>query len=197
MFGGLVETVGRVQSVCDENGCKLFSIAPRATWNDLKVGDSIAVNGVCLTATRVSEEGFECSAVPETLARTNLGQVRVGSCVNLERALKVDSRIGGHYVQGHIDGVGEIIHLTGDGKALLVTIKIPPVLAKYIIDKGYIAIDGMSITIIRAEEQQFTVTFIPHTQETTIIDTYCLGRQLNLEVDILGKYIEKLLRVAS
>jgi riboflavin synthase len=196
MFGGIVETIGVITAEKFENGCKHFSIRPELIFDDLKLGDSVSVNGVCLTVTRLHDNSFDCSAVPETLALTNLGQLTKGSSVNLERSLKIDSRIGGHYVQGHVDGRGEIVKIEACGAASLVTIKVPLTLTKYIVKKGYITLDGMSITVVQVEEEQFSVTFIPHTQAVTIVKHYGIGTQLNVEVDILGKYAEKLLGVA-
>ncbi len=196
MFGGIVETVGRVTASSLEKGCRHFTIEPQQTFDDIKVGDSVAVNGVCLTLTRVHEQSFDCSAVPETLTLTNLGQLTVGSRVNLERSLKATDRIGGHYVQGHVDGTGEISDIQSQGAAWFVTIKIEPALARYIVKKGYIALDGMSITLVQAGSDHFSVTFIPHTQEVTIVNAYRVGSKLNVEVDILGKYAEKLLEAA-
>lgn len=197
MFGGIVEAVGEVKAESFENGCKQLSIMPGMNFDDLSLGDSVSVNGVCLTVTRLQGNCFDCSAVPETLALTNLGQLTVGSLVNLERALKVNSRIGGHYVQGHVDGLGEIADIQAAGAASLVTIKVAPALAKYIVKKGYVTLDGMSITVIQVEVDQFSVTFIPHTQAATIVKNYRLGTLLNVEVDILGKYAEKLLGVVN
>ena len=197
MFGGIVETVGRVQAESLLKGCKHLSISPQRSFADLRVGDSLAVNGVCLTLTQVHEKHFTCNVVPETLALTTMNQLEVGSFVNLERALKVSDRIGGHYVQGHIDGVGEINDIQAQGAAWLVTIRIEPILAKYVVKKGYVAVDGMSLTIVQVEQNQFSVTFIPHTQAVTIAKHYRIGSQLNVEVDILGKYVEKLLTRAS
>lgn len=193
MFGGLVEAVGIVKAETHESGCKHFSILPQIPFDDVNLGDSVAVNGVCLTVTKINGNCFDFTAVPETLALSNLGQLSVGSLVNLERSLKVNARIGGHYVQGHTDGTGEITNIQAAGAALLVTIKVMPELAKYIVKKGYVALDGMSITVAQIGLDELTVTFIPHTQQMTIVKNYHVGTQLNIEVDILGKYAEKLL----
>ncbi len=197
MFGGIVETVGVVQAVTLVKDCKQFTISPQKQFDDLKIGDSIAINGVCLTVTAVHPDYFNFTAVPETLALTTLGKLQRGSIVNLERALKVNERIGGHYVQGHIDGIGELAALEEQGAAWLVTIKIAPRLAQYVVKKGYVAVDGMSLTVVEEATDQFSVVFIPHTQAATIVKAYCLGTQLNIEVDIVGKYVEKFLVRAS
>lgn len=193
MFGGIVETIGTIQSLTREDDCINFTIAPAMTFDDIAIGDSIAVNGVCLTVTQFSEKTFHVTAVPETLRLTNLGNLSDKSLVNLERSLKVNARLGGHFVQGHVDAVGEIFEIIPDGKnAILVRIRIPQKLTKYIIQKGFIGIDGMSITVIDVGVDWFSVTFIPHTQTTTVVHQYQKGTQVNIEVDMMGKYIEKL-----
>lgn len=194
MFNGIVETVGIIQTISSVDDCRQLTITPKQTFDDLVIGDSMSVNGVCLTMTDIIADSFVVSVVPETLRVTNFNSVQQGQFVNLERSLKLSSRIGGHFLQGHVDGVGEIIELTPDGKgALLVKIQIPKQLAKYMVNKGYIAIDGMSITIIESTHEWFTVTFIPHTQQVTTVNQYRVGTLVNIEVDILGKYIEKFL----
>jgi riboflavin synthase len=194
MFGGIVETVGIVSFIKISPSHIDISITPQIEFSDINIGDSIAVNGVCLTVVTFVNNTFTATIVPETMRLTNLGNLEVGSKVNLERALPANGRVSGHYVQGHIDGCAEIIELQYDGsKALIVTFAIPPHLAKYLVNKGYITIDGMSITIIEATPSWFSVTFIPHTQAATTVHEYRLGSLVNLEVDILGKYVEKLL----
>ena len=194
MFTGIVETIGRIVKLETINGCKHFSISPHDSFHDLKIGESIAVNGVCLTVTHFTETTFDVTAVPETLRLTNLDQLNVGSLVNLEQSLKSGSRVGGHYVQGHVDSMGRVLEIKNDNSdALLVKISIPGNLAKYVVPKGYIGLDGMSITVIQSTPEWFTVTFIPHTQAATITHQYQTGSVINIEVDIMGKYIEKLL----
>jgi riboflavin synthase len=195
MFSGIVETIGLVSFIKMNPSQIDISITPQTLFSDINIGDSVAVNGVCLTVTNFVNNTFTATIVPETMRLTNLGMLQVGSKVNLERSLPVNGRIGGHYVQGHIDACAEIIDLQKDGQnALLLKISIPERFAKYIVDKGYIAIDGMSITIIKAAANWFSVTLIPHTQDATIVNQYQMGQRLNLEVDILGKYVEKLLQ---
>jgi riboflavin synthase len=194
MFGGIVETLGIVNSIEMNPSHIDISITPQIKFSDISIGDSVAVNGVCLTVTTFVNNTFSATIVPETMRLTNLGNLAVGSKVNLERALPVNGRIGGHCVQGHIDGCGDIIELQQDGNdALLVKIAVPSTLAKYFVNKGYVTIDGMSITIIEATPTWFSVTLIPHTQAVTITNEYRTGSRVNLEVDILGKYVEKLL----
>jgi riboflavin synthase len=198
MFSGIVETVGNILDIQIIEGCKKLSISPKNNFDDLVIGESISVNGVCLTVTDFSHDIFHVTAVPETLRLTNLNHLDIGSSVNLERSLKLNSRLGGHYVQGHVDGMGQILEIKNDhSNAWLVKINVPEKLAKYLVAKGYIALDGMSITIIQAEPDWITVTFIPHTQEVTITQHYACGQWINIEVDIMGKYIEKLLGVQA
>lgn len=196
MFAGIVEALGIVKSLREENGCRHFTIEPQVKWGDVRIGDSVSLNGTCLTLTAVRVDSFDCSAVPETLMLTNLSGLVQGSRVNLERALKVGDRIGGHYVQGHVDGTVEISAIESQGDALLVKFQVAKALGRYIVKKGYVALDGMSITIVDAALDSFSVTFIPHTQEVTLVRDYRVGDKLNLEVDILGKYAEKLLEAA-
>lgn len=194
MFSGIVETIGIVLEISDKNGCKQFTIAPQIKLDDLRIGDSIAVNGICLTIIEFDANSFEVTAVPETLRITNLHRLKINSIVNLERSLKANSRIGGHYVQGHIDAAGKILEIKNDDStALLVKITVPFHLLKYIVHKGYIALDGMSITVIATGPSWFSVTFIPHTKAATIVNQYQINDLINIEVDIMGKYIEKLL----
>ncbi len=194
MFSGIVETLGTIQRIKNQDDCLTFQVTPHQPLEDLNLGDSVSLNGVCLTITHLEENSFCVMVAPQTLRVTNLGTLSIGQQVNLERAIQLNQRLGGHYVQGHIDGVGEMIALKPDGDgALLAEIKILPSLGKYIIDKGYIAIDGMSITVIQAHETYFHVMFIPYTRSVTIVSQYQIGTQVNIEVDILGKYVEKLL----
>ncbi len=193
MFNGIVETIGTIEAIQTKNDCKHFTLSSIKQFDDLKIDDSISVNGVCLTITRIENNTLEVTAVPETLRLTNLQFLSVGSLVNLERAMHFNSRISGHYMQGHVDGVGEILDIKKEGDALLVRISLPASLSQYVVNKGYITLDGMSITVIQAEPNSFTVTFIPHTQKITIVKQYSIGKKINIEVDILGKYVEKIL----
>lgn len=161
---------------------------------DVRIGDSIAVNGVCLTVTNFSEGRFTADVMSETLAKTNLGGLRPGSKVNLERALRMGDRLGGHWVSGHVDGIGTIAGLEVHDIATLVSIQAPPQVMKYIIKKGSIAIDGTSLTVVDYEGDVFRVSLIPHTAHATILGIKKVGQSVNLESDILGKYIERLLQ---
>jgi riboflavin synthase len=196
MFTGIVETTGIILQVEKQGGCKHFTIQPVLSLDDLKPGCSVLINGVCLTVTQLTDRNFKVTAVPETLSLTNLDYLAIDHHVNIERSLTMSTRLGGHLVQGHIDGTGRISEIIGDhSDALLVKISISPQLSKYIVNKGYIGLDGMSITIIESHPLWFSVKFIPHTQKCTIIPLYRVGSMINIETDILGKYIEKILGV--
>ena len=198
MFSGIVEALGKVIYIEDIEGCKQLTISYPTHFKDLLVGDSMSVNGVCLTITALTHQSFNVTVVPETLRQTNLGYLAVNDIVNLERALTLLRRIGGHYVQGHVDEVGEILEITPDqSKALLMTMSIPQHLSKYLVAKGYITLDGMSVTIIHAATTWFTTTLIPHTQVNTITNRYRVGSLVNIEVDIVSKYIEKLMGAST
>ncbi|HEU5281095.1 MAG TPA: riboflavin synthase [Gammaproteobacteria bacterium] len=195
MFSGITETLGRIQQLDDRDDCRHFTITHHGVFDDIHLGDSIAVNGVCLTVTAFDASLFKASAVPETLRLTNLGYLKPGSDVNLERSIRANQRIGGHFVQGHVDTTACITDIQDDGKgAILVTFKLNPTYLRYIIQKGYIAIDGMSITVINTTNDSFTVTFIPHTKANTVVKHYQINHLVNIEVDMLGKYLEKLSR---
>lgn len=195
MFSGIVTTDGGVVSDCCDSppGHKTITIQTTAPLT-CKVGDSMSVNGVCLTVTKHSINTFECTLVPETLQRSTLSTLQIGQTVNLEASLNYGAAIGGHMVQGHVDDVAQIIALETDHQtSLLCTFRPRNLnLMRYVIDKGFIAIDGMSITVIRALADSFTVTFIPHTREHTIVKNYHLGSWVNIEVDQMAKYIEKI-----
>lgn len=194
MFSGIIETIGIISHLQNLQSCLELTISPVMIFDDLKVGDSVAVNGVCLTVTSFTTESFKVVAVPETLRLTNLGELASGREVNLERSLKVGSRNGGHNVQGHVDFCAEVLALTMDGEqALMAEFSCLPTHRKYIVNKGYVTIDGMSITVIDVKPASFTVTFIPHTQQVTNVKHYQVGTRINIEVDIMGKYLERYL----
>ena len=193
MFSGIVEAIGFITAMAMQDGCKNLTITPAIPFDDLMIGESISVNGICLTVTHFTATDFSVTMVPETLRLTNLDFLKLNDIVNLERSLKVGARIGGHYVQGHVDGIGEIMEITHDNSAaLLVKISLPEKLANYVVNKGYITLDGMSITIIESTPHWFTVTFIPHTKAVTITNQYAIGSKINIEADIFGKYVEKM-----
>lgn len=189
MFTGIVEEVGAIESA----GARM-KVKCRTVLADSEEGSSIAVNGVCLTAARMGPDGFWCDLSPETLARTNLGALREGSRVNLERPAAVGDRLSGHIVQGHVDSTAEFVSLDSlpDGNWWL-KVRVPPGLDRYMIHKGSVTLDGVSLTIAALDDGVLGVAIIPHTYEQTIIGTYRAGTRINVEVDLIGKYVEKLL----
>ena len=155
------------------------------------LGDSIAVNGVCLTITQIADDRMTFGLAPETLSRTNLGDLSTGSRVNLERSMRADGRIGGHFVQGHIDGTGELIEKKPEGDSLVIWVKTPPEILHYLVPKGFVAVDGVSLTIIDVKDDRFNFMLVAHTQQHIVLPGMETGARLNLEVDILAKYAEK------
>ena len=191
MFTGLVETTGTVASVYNTgNGIRL-SVKPASSF-DLQLGDSISVNGVCLTVTK-HESAVSFDVSPETLKSTNLGELRVSGKVNLERALRLSDRLGGHIVTGHVDGIGVIKDKRKTGEYTFYTFDAPPEILKYIVKKGSITIDGISLTIVDLDTGSFNVAIIPHTLTATNLGEKGVGDRVNLEADIIGKYVERLL----
>ena len=160
--------------------------------DDLPQGGSININGVCFTVTSVSDGAFSVDVVPETLRRTNLGSLRPGDKVNLERPVAVAGRLDGHMVQGHVDGTGTVSSVAGDGEALLITVETGPDILRYIVEKGFVAVDGTSLTVVNCDSQVFSFTLIPYTQAKTVLGSRIAGDAVNLEVDIVAKYVEKL-----
>jgi riboflavin synthase len=193
VFTGLIADLGRVQTLeRDELGARLTVTSSLA--GQLREGDSIAVNGVCLTATAVSESSFQAQAMHETLSRSSLGALQAGSPVNLELALRASDRLGGHIVQGHVDGTGTIRELRPDGFARLVRIDAPAELMRYLVSKGSIAVDGVSLTVSEIVTDGFSVSLIPETLERTNLGGAQAGTRVNLEVDILAKHVERLMQ---
>lgn len=194
MFTGIVEELGSIRSVRRGQHSSVLSIAAKDILSDLKVGDSVAVNGGCLTATTVDSGGFTADVMHETLNRSSLGSLTVGSHVNLERAMAANGRFGGHIVSGHIDGTGTITALRKDDNAVWYTISASQELLRYIVEKGSIAIDGISLTVAEVGESWFSISAIPHTVAVTTLGEKRPGDTVNLENDVIGKYVEKLLR---
>lgn len=195
MFTGLIQDVGVVRSVRPEGGAVLLQVATHLA-SDLVEGDSLAVNGVCLTVTSLDRAGgvAVATAVPETLARSTLGQLQPGARVNLEPALRVGDRMGGHMVQGHVDGIGTVTALERRGPSLEMTVDTAPELLRYVVEKGSIAVEGVSLTVARlTPPQSFTLALIPHTLGATTLEDRRVGDRVNLEVDILAKYVERML----
>lgn len=193
MFTGIVEETGKLKNREKTGDCSNITIACDKVLSGTKIGDSIAVNGVCLTVTELGSGFFTADVMNETLKRSALGQILPGSSVNLERAMPADGRFGGHIVSGHIDGVGTVKNIKKDGNAFWYKISAFPELLKYIVEKGSIAINGVSLTVASTEDDSFSVSVIPHTKSVTAFKELKEGSPVNLECDIIGKYVEKLL----
>lgn len=193
MFTGIVEEIGTILSVRRGAASSILSVSALTVLADMHIGDSIAVNGVCLTVTSFAQGSFTADIMHETLNRSSLGSLRQGDKVNLERAMAADGRFGGHLVTGHIDGVGKILQTKRDDIAVWYTIQAAPSLLRYIVEKGAITIDGISLTVADVTDNAFHVSVIPHTAAQTTLSLRKAGDQVNLENDILGKYVEKLL----
>ena len=193
MFTGLVEDLGTVVSVDRDGEGAVLTVASRLA-PQIGEGDSVAVNGVCLTATAIEGDRFGFDVMLESLRRSSLGEIAEGSKVNLELALRADARLGGHIMQGHVDGVGTVAGLADDGFARVVTIEAAsPELLRYVVEKGSIAVDGVSLTVSRVDDTSFDVSLIPETLERTNLGATTVGRTINLEVDVVAKYVEKLM----
>lgn len=193
MFTGIVEETGVVERLDNSpSGCRLY-IGASVVLDGTKIGDSIAVNGVCLTVTDMTKNSFAADVMPETLRRSSLGSLHSGSRVNLERAMAADGRFGGHIVSGHIDGTGKISGKKPEGNAVVVTIAADRDILRYIVEKGSIAIDGISLTVTRVSSTDFSVSLIPHTAKETTLLSKRAGEIVNLENDIIGKYVERLM----
>ncbi|MGQ1911173.1 riboflavin synthase [Marinifilum sp. RC60d5] len=191
MFTGLIEEIGSIKSIKRGGESIRLSIAAHKIMDDVKLGDSIATNGICLTVVSFTSTGFSADVMPETMSRTNFGLLGTGSRVNLERAVRVGDRLGGHMVSGHVDGLGEIVGKEQDDNAIWVSIAAPKNILKYVIEKGSVAIDGISLTVAYVDDKMFKVSIIPMTQEDTTLISKKAGEKVNLECDMTAKYIEK------
>ncbi len=191
MFTGIIEEIGIVKSIKKDNKSAEIHISAKKIMDDIHLGDSIAVNGVCLTARNIMKDGFVADVMAETLRSSSLGELRTGSRVNLERAMQMNGRFGGHIVSGHIDGTGVITEKKPEANAIWVSVKTDPSILKFIIEKGSIAIDGISLTVHYVDDKIFKVSIIPHTQEETTLTGKNEGDIVNLENDIVGKYINR------
>ena len=191
MFTGIVEELGTVNAIKKGVKSAQLSISAKKIFSDLKLGDSVATNGVCLTVTSINRNTFTADVMNETLVKSSLSELKAGSVVNLERAMHVNDRFGGHIVSGHIDGLGKIISITKDDIAFWYKIKTTSEIMRYIIKKGSITIDGISLTVAKLEQNSFSVSIIPHTLSNTVLKNKKIGDMVNLENDIIGKYIEK------
>ncbi len=195
MFTGLIEIVGKVEEievVGDARHLKI-GINDKTYLSDAQIGESIAVSGTCLTVTSFGDDYFVTEAIEETLRRTTIGRLQVGDSVNIERALKANARLGGHIVQGHVDGVGAIVGVREEGEGWWVTLEPPLELMKHIVEKGSICIDGISLTVANVAYSRFSVALIPHTREVTTAGSWTDGKSVNLEVDVIAKYVERLM----
>ncbi len=195
MFTGIIEETGRISAIKRGVKSSALQIAANRIFDDLKTGDSVAVNGVCLTVTKIENRIFCADVMSETLSRSSLGELRQNSPVNLERAMAADGRFGGHIVSGHIDGTGTVMRIERDDNAVWYTIKAPEKIMTYIVEKGSVAIDGISLTVAKAGRDNFSVSVIPHTMRETILYTKRVGSKVNLENDIVGKYVERFVQM--
>ncbi|MDR2714668.1 MAG: riboflavin synthase [Coriobacteriales bacterium] len=195
MFTGIVEEIGSIASVRRGQASSTLTVTGKAVLENTYLGDSIAVDGVCLTVTQLTKTSFSADVMHETLKRSTLGELKPNTAVNLERALPANGRFGGHIVSGHIDGRGTIRTITKDDTALWYTIETSKDLLRYIIQKGSIALDGISLTVAGVTEQGLSVSLIPHTAATTTLSQKKVGDAVNLEVDLIGKYVERLLEL--
>lgn len=193
MFTGIIEELGSVRGVQRAGRSLHLTVGARTVVQGVRVGDSVAVDGVCLTVVRFDADSFTADVMPETYARTTLRLLAPGDPVNLERTMPVGGRFGGHMVQGHVDGVGTIAGVAAEEIARVLTIAAPPAVMRYIVPKGSVAVDGTSLTVVAAGPEQFSVSLIPHTAAMTTLGRKGVGAAVNLEADILGKYIEKFL----
>ncbi|MGL5152489.1 MAG: riboflavin synthase [Clostridium sp.] len=193
MFTGIIEEIGKIEDIVKGEISSKLIIKGKEVIKGTKLGDSIATNGVCLTVTSINDDLIEMDVMGETLRKTTLGELRRGNLVNLERALTLDKRLGGHIVSGHIDGVGKVISIEKEGISTWITIEAKSEILKYIILKGSIAIDGISLTVAYVDDHSFKVSIIPHTAKETTLFNKGINELVNLECDQIGKYIEKLL----
>ncbi|MBR6243642.1 MAG: riboflavin synthase [Ruminococcus sp.] len=197
MFTGIIEEKGTVKEIRHSGDASFIKIEADRIFSDLCIGDSVAVNGVCLTVTHFGGGVFRADVMNETLSRSSLGSLSAGSPVNLERAMAAGGRFGGHIVTGHIDGTGIISDIRNDGIAVWYTVSAPPEILRYIVEKGSVAIDGISLTVAKVTDSDFSVSVIPHTADVTTLSSKRRGDTVNLENDIVGKYVEKLIRPAE
>jgi riboflavin synthase len=194
MFTGIVEELGTVAAIEEQGDALRLSISAQTVLEGTGLGDSISVNGCCLTVTDVTDGTWTADVMAETLDKTSLAGARPGDRVNLERAVTPQTRLGGHIVQGHVDGVGEVLRRTPSEHWEVVEVSLPPHLAPYLVDKGSITVDGVSLTVVEAGDESFTVSLIPETLARTTLGSRAVGDRVNLEADIIAKHVEKLLR---
>ena len=196
MFTGIVEELGEVSAMARGRDSMVLTIKAKTIMSDLKLGDSVSTNGVCLTVTEKGSDYYKADVMHETMNRSSLGKLKPGSHVNLERAMSAEGRFGGHIVSGHIDGTGSITSIKKDDNAVWYTIAAPENIMRYIIEKGSIAIDGISLTVAKVTDKDFSVSIIPHTIKETTLGEKRAGDIVNLENDLIGKYVEKLITIS-
>ena len=194
MFTGIVEEIGTVAALTRDGGSARLHVRCDRVLDGTQLGDSISVSGCCLTVTSLPRDGFTADLMGETLDRTALGSLQPGATVNLERAMRADSRLGGHIVQGHVDGVAEVVDVEDADDWRIVTFRLAPGLATYLVEKGSITVDGCSLTVVEANATDFTIALIPHTTDVTTLGSKRAGDKVNLEVDLVAKYVERLLQ---
>lgn len=194
MFTGLIKDIGTIVSVKSNNEGKEFVIKAPKLYQEIQIDDSVATNGVCLTATEIVKDTFKIQAVHVTLEKTNIGKLKKGDKVNLELALRPMDRLGGHFVQGHVNGIGAIRGIQKRGENYEITLSAPKELFRYMIQEGSIALDGISLTIARLSQSDFTVSIIPHTYNMTVLHTKKIGDSINIEVDMMAKYLENFIK---
>lgn len=192
MFSGIVEEIGHVVSLNRGGGENALTVRCNTILEGLRIGDSVSVNGVCLTVTEFRADSFVANLQPVTLSLSNLGALGSGDPVNLERSVTVDGRIGGHFVQGHVDGVGRIAAKHGQGMAVLVRVSAPDNVMRYVVERGFIAVDGASLTVMEVQSHGFVVSLVYHTQQHITLTDLRIGAPVNLEVDVIAKYVERL-----
>jgi len=196
VFTGIIEAVGRIETIESRGGDKRFTIhTGTLDMSDVALGDSIACNGVCLTAIELGKDFYVADVSVESLQLTTLGAINVGARVNLEKALTPTSRLGGHLVSGHVDGVGEVLNISPDSRSVRYRIRAPKTLARYIAKKGSITVDGTSLTVNQVEHSDFELNIVPHTLQHTIFEDYRPGTRVNLEVDLIARYLERLIEM--
>ncbi|MFA5880386.1 MAG: riboflavin synthase [Candidatus Margulisiibacteriota bacterium] len=194
MFTGIIQEKGKIKNIKKSSGKTSFIIEAKKIIKNFKIGSSVALNGTCLTIINLDKKTFEVEAIPETLKLTNLGELQKGDLVNLEPSLRLKDELSGHIVLGHVDSMGEVINIKSEGDSILMTIKFPKSLSKYIAHKGSITLDGISLTIASLFNQNFVVALIPHTLEVTILKNKKIGDKVNLEVDVVARYLERMIK---
>jgi len=197
MFTGLIEDCGNVRAIRRSGEAAVLTVATGLPVKDLVIGESIAVNGACLTVTAIGADCFDADVSPETVTRTTLGRLRVGQPVNLERALRFGDRLGGHLVTGHVDAIGRLRSRHREQNAIILDIEAPPSCLRYLVEKGSVALDGISLTVNAVSNDGFSLSIIPHTLDVTALKSCAAGQEVNIETDLIGKYVERLLTPAS